>query len=137
VGTTDALKLSNRVSGEPLSYEIQIVRTPMHFGEQREWFLCPDCHKRFAILYVSSRRFLCRRCNGLAYRTQQGRAHGRQLIKAERLWKRAGLEFGGDGEKPKWMHWRTFNRLFERAGEAYMASWNNPRFQRLLEKADL
>jgi len=134
VGTRDAIKLSCRVSGEPLSCEIRIVRSPVHFGGEREWLQCPDCRKRFDILYLASRRFLCRRCNRLAYQTQNEEPAGRQLIKAERIWKRAGHEFSGEGRKPPYMQWTTYNRLMERADEAYGASWDTPLMRRLMEK---
>ena len=135
-GTHDALKVSYSVSGEPLSYEIQIVRGPVHFGGAREWLHCPSCRKRFDILYLARRMFLCRRCNGLAYQTQWEKRAGRQLIRAQRLWERAGLEFGGEGQKPKWKQWRTHNRLVERAEHAYMASWDTPFLRRLMAEAE-
>jgi hypothetical protein len=126
-GTRDALK--------PVSYEIRVVRSPVHFGGEREWLQCPDCRKRFDVLYLASRRFLCRKCNGLAYQTQWEKRPGRQLIKAERLWRRAGHEFSGEGRKPPYMQWTTYNRLMERADEAYGASWDTPLMRRLMAKA--
>jgi hypothetical protein len=112
--------------------EIPVVRSRMHFGGSREFLLCPGCRKRFAILYNTARYFRCRRCNDMAYRTQNETPHGRALLLAGKLWKRAGCEWGGDGEKPKWMQWRTFNRLMERAEEAYGASWDTPMIRRLM-----
>ena len=135
-GTIDCVKLSYRVSEEPLEYEVHVVDTSVHFGGRREWFLCPDCERRCAVLYIADRRFRCRSCNGLAYRTQHEKPDGRLLIKAERLWKRAGCEFGGDdAERPKGMHRSTFSRLMGRAEEAYAGSWNTPRIARMLAKA--
>jgi hypothetical protein len=131
-GRPDAINVSYRVSGEPVSSEIQVLRIPVQFGGEREWLQCPNCLKRFDILYIATRRFLCRRCNGLAYQTQREKRGGRQLIKAHRLWKRAGLEFGGEGERPKWMHRRKFERLTERADVAYWASWDTPFLRRLM-----
>lgn len=41
--TKDALKLSYRVSGQPVDDTILVVSTAMHFGGRREWLLCPGC----------------------------------------------------------------------------------------------
>jgi hypothetical protein len=66
---------------------------------------------------------------------QHEHPHGRLLIKAERLWKRAGHSFGGnEGHKPKYMQWRTYNRLIERAEAAYAGSWHTAKVQRLLAR---
>jgi len=132
VGTREALKLSYRAAGQPVDEAIAVVPAAMHFGGSREFFLCPGCGRRFAILYSVHGYFRCRRCNQMAYRTQNETPHGRALLMAGKLWKRAGCEWGGDGEKPKWMQWRTFNRLMERAEEAYGASWDTPMMRRLM-----
>jgi hypothetical protein len=136
VGTRDALALSYRLSGESVSYEIRVVRSPVHFGGEREWLLCPDCRKRFDLLYIANRRFLCRRCNRLAYQTQWEKRAGRQLIKVERLWKRAGHEFSGEGQRPRYMQRQTYDRLMERADEAYGASWDTPMMRRLMAEVE-
>ena len=136
VGTREALKLSYRASGGPVDEAISVVRAAMHFGGSREFLLCPGCQKRFAILFCTARYFRCRRCNDMAYRTQNETPHGRALLMAGKLWKRAGCEWGGEGEKPPYMQWKTFNRLMDRADEAYAASWDAPIIHRLLAKAD-
>jgi hypothetical protein len=113
-----------------------VVTTPMHFGGHREWLVCPRCRKRFAILYLADRYFACRRCNGLFYQTNHEHRAGRNLIKAERLWKRAGHGFGGDdGQKPPYMQWQTYNRLMAQADEAYGISFDVPWLRRAMEKA--
>lgn len=133
-----AIVLSYSSQGEDVRYSVGLTRTACHYGSDRAWFLCPAtrCGRRCAVLYNADRYFACRRCNGLAYRTQQEKPDGRALIKAERIWRRAGCAFGGDeGEKPKGMHWRTFDRLMAAAEEAYAASWNCGRVARLLSRA--
>jgi hypothetical protein len=52
---------------------ISIERTECHFGGERPWFQCPECHSRKAKLYKppnGADRFLCRDCHGLLYRSQ-------------------------------------------------------------------
>jgi len=136
VGTAGALKFSYQASGIPVEYEVSVVKTRMHFGGHREWLVCPRCRKRFAILYLADRYFACRQCSGLFYQTNHEHRGGRNLIKAERLWKRAGHEFSGEGQRPRYMRRQTYNRLMERADEAYGASWDTPFLRQMMAKAN-
>jgi len=93
---------------------VRIVRTPCNLGGSRAWFICPavGCGRRVAILYGGS-IFACRRYR-LAYASSREDAGGRATRRADRLRARLGWEPGilnGGGEKPKWMRWRTFERL--------------------------
>jgi hypothetical protein len=58
--------------------------------------------------------FACRHCSRLAYASQQESAHERGLLKAQRI----RVRLGGTAnmlddypEKPKGMHWQTYERL--------------------------
>jgi hypothetical protein len=49
---------------------ITLKATPLRFGGVRWWFLCPDCSRRCAKLYLPPRRdFACRHCHDLTYRS--------------------------------------------------------------------
>ena len=66
-----------------------------------------------AILYDGG-IFACRRCHQSACASSREDAGGRATRRADRLRARLGWEPGilnGGGEKPKWMRWRTFERL--------------------------
>ncbi len=96
-------------------YPVQIVRTPCPLGGARPWFLCPalGCGRRVAILYGGG-IFACRHCYRLAYASAREDAGGRAMRRADMLRARLGWEPGilnGQGDKPKWMRWRTFARL--------------------------
>jgi hypothetical protein len=70
-------------------YAVRIVRTPCNLGGSRSWFICPAVG--------------CGRDAG-----------GRATRRADRLRARLGWEPGilnGEGGKPKWMRWWTFERL--------------------------
>ncbi|RRD69505.1 MULTISPECIES: hypothetical protein [unclassified Desulfovibrio] len=86
--------------------------TPCTFGGRRPWFLCPSCGRRVAILYGGA-AFLCRACHRLGYWTQGQRADSRLHYKAARIKARLGWREGLPPlwQKPKGMHWRTFQRL--------------------------
>jgi hypothetical protein len=96
-------------------YAVRIVRTPCNLGGSRAWFLCPavGCGRRVAILYGGG-IFACRRCYQLAYASGREDVCDRAARRADRLRARLGWEPGilnGEGGKPKWMRWHTFERL--------------------------
>ncbi len=92
---------------------IWFSRTHCNYGGQRKWFLCPHCNKRVAILYGADVRFLCRHCYRLPYASQGENYFDRMERKANKI----NLQLDPDGldddyyNKPKGMHWKTFNRL--------------------------
>src|SRR5262245_29230451 len=96
-------------------YPVRIVHTPCHLGGSRPWFICPalGCGRRVAILDGGA-IFACRHCYQLAYASSREDAGNRATRRADRLRARLGWEPGilnGEGDKPKWMRWRTFERL--------------------------
>lgn len=97
-------------------YPVRVVRTPCHLGGSRAWFLCPAgaCRRRVAILYCGGGIFACRHCHQLASASSREDPGSRATRRADRLRARLGWEPGilnGPGMKPKWMRWRTFERL--------------------------
>ena len=113
-------------------YPICIERTRCHLGGSRPWFICPalGCGRRVAILYGVG-IFACRHCYQLAYASSSEEAGDRATRRADRLRARLDWEPGilnGEGRKPKWMRWPTFERLaaqhdelVERSMQAMMA----------------
>jgi hypothetical protein len=108
-------------------YPVFLARTACQLGGSRVWFLCParGCGRRVAILYGGT-IFACRRCHQLAYDSTREDAGGRATRRADHIRMRLGWEAGilnGDGPKPKWMRWRTFDRLVERHDGYVHRSW--------------
>lgn len=56
---------------------VLLAATACHLGGERPWFLCSRCSGRAALLYWWERRWQCRGCVGLLYRSQQRRAGSR------------------------------------------------------------
>jgi hypothetical protein len=99
---------------------IPVVWSPCRFGGERPWFLCSVtsggvyCGRRVTKLYGAGRLFACRHCYRLAYASQQESVHLRGLCKAQKI----RMQLGGSAsmldpfpEKPKGMHWGTYDRL--------------------------
>jgi hypothetical protein len=96
-------------------YPVRIVHTQCNLGGERPWFICPaiGCGRRVAVLYGGG-IFACRHCYQLVYASAREDVCDRTARRADRLRARLGWEPGilnGNGDKPKWMRWRTFERL--------------------------
>ena len=109
---------------------VPIVWTPCHFGGSRPWFVCHGvvdgvlCGRRVGKLYGPGQYFLCRHCYRLAYQSQREQPHERALRRANGIRMRLGGEPGmlcPFPEKPKGMHRRTYERLWQRVRDAEIA----------------
>ena len=119
---------------EDMDYPVYFDETDCHYGGTRKWFLCPGqgCGKRVAVLYGAGKYFLCRHCHDLAYASQSENAALRASRKSNKIIERLGGDISfGYADKPKWMHWKTYNRLmreaeyYENLSWAYMGDWLN------------
>lgn len=118
----DRARLIYSANSQPLDYSVSIERTPCRYGGTRLWFRCPRCHARRAVLYgtASDGRFGCRCCMRLAYASEAESKVDRINRKSHRL----EAQLGDNGEKPKWMRWRTFDQIcaqLEAADQAWGA----------------
>jgi len=100
-----------------------VTWTACHFGGHRPWFVCSIhssgryCGRRVAVLYLADKLFACRRCYGLTYASQREALYLRDVDKAQKI----RMRLGGSTvmserfpDKPKGMHWRTYDRLRHR-----------------------
>lgn len=98
-----------------MSYRVELDYQRCNFGGWRVWFRCPakGCGARVAKLY-GGEVFACRKCHDLTYPSQKEVGYQRAFRRADKIRERLGWETGFDsltGEKPKGMHWTTFDRL--------------------------
>jgi hypothetical protein len=127
-------------SPERISYRIWLSWSKPNYGGRRYWFCCPETGKRAAKLFLprGGHRFLSREGYRLGYACQRETRTDRLMRKARRLHR--GLGGKGDPleedspEKPKGMHWRTYERkqaawteAVETADEAF-AKWIGRKF---------
>ena len=88
--------------------------TETNFGGRRQWFLCPCCERRCAIIYLDSAgpRWGCRLCLKGRYLSEPMSPKDRRLHAAFKVRERLGQTKGGVlvrfPPKPKGMHWRTY-----------------------------
>jgi len=90
--------------------------THCNYGGSRQWFLCPHCGKRVAILYGLNSGFLCRHCYRLPYASQSETYLDRMFRKVRKIRKKLDGDIDLDiplYRKPKGMHWKTFNNYVE------------------------
>lgn len=96
---------------------INFTYSPQHLGGMRRWFVCPSCGKRCGVLYGGT-HFRCRKCLNLAYSSQNESPMYRALSQAQKIRQRLGGSGSLDEafpDKPKGMHWRTYDCLRERS----------------------
>jgi hypothetical protein len=95
----------------PNGHIVEVTSTPCNFGRERVWFVCPGCGRRCAILYP----WACRTCSGGRYESELLSPENRLMRKAFALRRRLGQTSGGlfgfFPDKPKGLHWSTYNRL--------------------------
>ena len=90
---------------------IQFDWTSCNFGGRRQWFLCPHCGKRVAVLYGFNSGFLCRHCYNLPYACQSESKVNRLIRRLHKLADK--LDLDDEFAKPKGMHWKTYDRLMD------------------------
>lgn len=118
-------------SGRWETYRVPLEATLQPFGGVRWWFRCSRTGRRCMKLYLPSggHRFLSRAAWGLAYacerEDEQARAQ-RQAIKAYRALRGEGNWRNGAPSKPKWMRWRTYERIagrLDQYNDAFDEAW--------------
>jgi hypothetical protein len=85
-----------------------LVRTACNYSGSRQWFICPCCARRVAVLYMASGKWACRHSLNLTYTSQS-------LNRFDRLHRnKMRIDFklnAGGGCRPKGMHEKTYRRL--------------------------
>jgi hypothetical protein len=104
---------------------LPLRRQPRHFGGAQWYFECPRTGRRCSVVWMppGARSFASRQAWGarkVAYSSQFQTWHDRALTAGQKLrsdlggpdW--AGYN-GDDPPKPKWMRWKTYNRILDRS----------------------
>jgi hypothetical protein len=126
-GIPDGIVLAYETFGQRRREIVDIERVPCRFGGTRPYFRCPACGRRCGALYATSTRFQCRICADLQYRSTRASPGDRKIERAEKIRWRLGWFPGaglGHGDKPKGMHWRTYERLVREHDLLADAAWS-------------
>jgi hypothetical protein len=110
---------------EGVKETVPLEWTPCNLGGERPWLICPEagCGRRVAVLYGPGRYFLCRYCYDLSYQSQRDNQMYRALHRAQKIRQRLGGSANMTEpfpEKPKGMHWKTYERLWRKHHAAEM-----------------
>lgn len=90
-----------------VAQRVDLLETRCHLGGVRQWFACPCCGRRVALLYLRWGRFACRYCQRVAYASQSEDELGRLWRKQSKIEARLGEYWS----RPKGMRQRTYRLL--------------------------
>lgn len=118
-----ALKLRYTIqSGEHEDQTVRVIipirRHACRFGGERLYWACPSCYRRCEVVAMAThgRSWGCRTCLRLRYTSQGLDAVQRLQRRADSIYDRlGGSDEDGVVHKPKWMRWRTFHGLMDKA----------------------
>ncbi|WP_349550811.1 hypothetical protein [Leuconostoc pseudomesenteroides] len=115
-------------------HKVKLTTTSPNYGGVRYWFVCPVCQKRKGTLYHLNSVVACRNCAQLYYPLQENKVQRdrfSQFFYYDRLLSKARTELNPKFEwafysylryepitlslhnKPKGMHWRTYNNKID------------------------
>lgn len=100
---------------KPVDETLYFDYSDCNFGGVRQWFSCPQCGNRVAVIYAG--HFACRQCLNLVYESQRENP----FIRSIRRWEKSIQKLGGDRwttgipDRPKYMHRKTYFRLLSEA----------------------
>ncbi len=117
----DHIKICHNNGHDMRALRISLAQSKTNYGNSRYWMRCPnpECQKRCGKLYLCRLAdgmpvFLCRTCLNLAYRSQNKTLLDRMIDKKWAIIRQLKADSDCIWNKPKCMHWKTFNRLKER-----------------------
>jgi hypothetical protein len=107
---------------DDLEQRIALVTLPRHFGGRSWFFVCPVINCRASVLWLprGAQHFASRHAwpGKVAYHSQFMTAADRAYLGMERIKRRLIGELDPEAwdlpPKPKWMRWKTYDRLVER-----------------------
>ncbi len=99
-------------------YRTYFQYTPCNYGGRRLWLTCPTCGEKVAVLYLIDGLFICRICGNLNYASSQQASdiltrRGRKIVRLKKkLGEKDAAIIGPVPQRPRYMHHRTYNRLW-------------------------
>ena len=113
----------------PHKHCIRFLFSECNYGGRRMWFECPNCRRRVGKLFVREERVICLDCGSLTYNTRCKGKGDRAISAMHAIERRLGAAPSGRlPERPKGMHWRTYEGLAHRHaqhGSVFMGRMNS------------
>ena len=107
-----SLALVYSYNKEPVRDIIQVTSTSCNYGGYRDWFVCPGCSRRVAVLFAVGKYFRCRHCQHITYKSRNEDFAYQLTEKQNKIRKKLKLKPGSFGcKRPKGMHKKTFLEL--------------------------
>ena len=89
---------------------VQLTETSVTYGTRR-WFVCPECDRRCALLYIDDTELLvCRICLGAPYLSASLGKSARLQDRREKARRALFVDAEGNAHRPKGMHTDTWLR---------------------------
>lgn len=104
------VNLNYRRNGEPRYEAIDLRQSSCNLGGVRPWFVCPQCRRSVAIVYLGSMTG-CRKCLRLRYQSQSEDFLDRSWRRTGRIMRKLGRDLGDFPSRPNGMRQRTYERL--------------------------
>lgn len=128
---------------EGYPFFLGVEKQQCNYGGYRYFFKCSSCLRRMRKVYFSNRRFECRKCLNLGYRSQRLVASDRFRETKSKIIDALTLQYGSEVERPPRMWKTTYRKKQERIRDLEQKSFRAycfahlrymPPFMRLLNK---
>lgn len=119
---TNPSNCTMRIHANWINQTVRLVGCPRHFGGLQWYFVCPVQHRTVSVLWSlpGTRYFVGRKSLGkqVAYLSQYHSPGARAHYSADKLfdgiWGPSTSDGSDELPKPKWMRWKTYERLSKR-----------------------
>ncbi len=97
---------------QDVKQRIALTSTSCNYGGKRQWFTCPECSRRVAVLCGWGKLFLCRHCCGLTHRSSADGVRDRLYTQKHKLGEAIFQDYknGRGFIKKRGMHYKTFQQ---------------------------
>ena len=96
-------------------FQIDVAKTPLHYGGFRHWLVCDYCNRRVVQLLITNRpQIACRHCLKKRYESENESKLHRDARAARTIRAKLGWDMDYtfyNSRRPKGMHKKTFDRL--------------------------
>lgn len=93
---------------------LKVEKQECNYGGYRYFFNCPSCLRRIRKVYLFNRKFDCRKCLNLGYRSQRLIASDRFRETKFKIINTLKIRYGSEEKRPPRMWKKTYEKKLER-----------------------